>query len=129
VPLGREQKRDALELVLLSVLSDQSLYGYAIIKQVAAGSGGSIRLSPGALYPILHELEQSGLIASRWEEVHSERKAADDDSEGRRRKWYRITPKGRRRLAQKISAHRAHQAMIESFLPDDPAIEEGGAAR
>ena len=125
--LGRDQKRDALELILLSVLSERSLYGYAIIKQVAGQSEGSIRLSPGALYPILHELEQSKLIVSRWEEVHSDRKGDDDDSGGRRRKWYRITPKGRRRLEQKIKSHRARQAMIESFLPDDPALGKEGA--
>ena len=119
MPLGREHKRDALELILLSVLSDQQLYGYAIIKQIAARSDGDLRVSAGVLYPILHQLERSKLIASRWEEIHSDRKPNDHESDGRRRKWYRITVKGRRRLSQRIAAHRARQTMIESFLPPD----------
>ena len=108
--------RDSLELVILSVLNEESLYGYLIIKRVAARSDGAIRLTPGALYPLLHELEGSGLITASWETVRSER-SASASGDGRRRKWYRLAPKGRRRLAQRVTAHRAQQAMLEAFLP------------
>jgi len=108
--------KGAGDLLVLSVLADGPLYGYAITKQVAARSGGSIRLTPGVLYPLLHQLEQSGLLLSNWETVQAPDN--EDEDKGRRRKWYRLSAKGRKRLAQRIAAHRAYQKMIESFLPD-----------
>jgi PadR family transcriptional regulator, regulatory protein PadR len=102
------------ELVVLSVLDEDTLYGYAITKKVAARSEGGFAVPPGVLYPLLARLEKDGLIASSWEEVRSER--AEGDGPGRRRKWYRLTPKGRRRLAQRIEAHRGYLAMIEAFI-------------
>lgn len=125
----------AAELIVLSVLADGPLYGYAIAKHAAARSDGEVRLSPGVLYPLLKSLERDGLIASSWETVRSERSAAaepegsDPETGGRRRKWYRLTPKGRRRLTQRVAAHRAFVEMIEKFLPggrsaDPPAAEE-----
>ncbi len=114
-------KNDPLELVVLSVLADGEQYGYAITKQVAARSGGEMKLSPGVLYPLLSLLEKQGLITSTWEEVRADRPApeageVEGDARGRRRKWYRLSAKGRKRLSQRIEAHRAHQRMIESFL-------------
>lgn len=119
-----ELKPDAAELVVLSVLADERLYGYAIAKRVAARSEGGIRLTPGVLYPLLAKLEKSGLIAASWETVRSER--AEADAPGRKRKWYRLSAKGRRRLAQRVEAHRAYQALIEQFIPREG--REGEAA-
>jgi DNA-binding PadR family transcriptional regulator len=129
MPIGREHKKESLELILLSVLADRPLYGYAITKQVAGKSAGSIRLTPGALYPLLHDLEGQKLIASSWEEVKSDRRVDEDEAEGRKRKWYRLTPKGRRRLEQRIRSHRARQALIDSFIPRefDSGLAQGGA--
>jgi len=107
--------------LVLSVIADGPLYGYAITKHVAARSNGSIRLTPGALYPLLHDMEQQGLLLSSWETIQ----APDNDDEpggrGRKRKWYRLSAKGRKRLSQRIAAHRAYHAMIESFLPETGA--------
>lgn len=122
-------KNDPLELVVLAVLADSELYGYAITKQVAARSGGEIKLSPGVLYPLLSLLEKQGLISSTWEEVRAERVEAGDaetDARGRRRKWYRLSAKGKKRLAQRIEAHRAHQRMIEAFLPGGRGAQAAG---
>jgi DNA-binding PadR family transcriptional regulator len=105
--------RSSTDLVVMSVLADEPLYGYAIIKQVGAKSGGAVRLTAGVLYPLLHQLEAQGLLLSSWEAV----KADDGSGPGRRRKWYRLSAKGRRRLTQRVEAHRAYQAVIESFLP------------
>ncbi len=110
----REPSQSAVEMVLLSVLSEGPQYGYAISKQVAAGSDGQIRLTPGVLYPLLRGMEKEGLIAATWETVKSDR--AEEGTEGRKRKWYRLSAKGRKHLDQRIAAHRAHQAMIERFL-------------
>ncbi len=113
-----ELRPDDAELVVLSVLADDTLYGYALSKRVAARSGGEIVLTPGVLYPLLAKLESQGLIASTWETVRSERHEGgeDDAAGGRRRKWYRLSPKGRKRLAQRVEAHRQYQSMIQSFI-------------
>jgi PadR family transcriptional regulator, regulatory protein PadR len=107
--------RNSADLLVLSVLADGPLYGYAISKQVAAKSNGAIRLTPGVLYPLLHGMEQGGLLLSSWETIQAP--GNEDEEKGRKRKWYRLSAKGKKRLAQRIDAHRAYQAMIESFLP------------
>jgi len=104
----------ATDLLVLSVLAEDRAYGYAITKQLAARSEGAVRLTPGVLYPLLHKLEKQGLLLSSWETVQAE---GNVDGRGRKRKWYRLSAKGRRRLAQRVAAHRAYQAVIESFLP------------
>jgi PadR family transcriptional regulator PadR len=116
-----ELRPDDAELVVLAVLLDDALYGYAITKRVSARSGGEIVLSPGVLYPLLAKLESQGFIASEWETIRSDRNQADEG--GRRRKWYRLSAKGRKRLAQRVEAHRHYQSMIQSFI-----ASEGGAA-
>jgi len=120
MPAG-ELRPDDPELVVLSVLAQEPLYGYAITKAVTARSGGDIRLSPGVLYPLLTRMESQGLIAATWETVTSDRH--DEPSVGRRRKWYRLSPKGRKRLAQQVKSHRDYLDMIRAFL----AGQEGAA--
>ncbi|MCC6910118.1 MAG: helix-turn-helix transcriptional regulator [Phycisphaerales bacterium] len=118
-------QRESLEIVVLSVLNEEPLYGYAIIKRVASRSDDAIRLTAGVLYPLLHELEAARLIESTWETVRSDR--AGESSAGRKRKWYQITARGRRRLSQRASALRAFQSMIEAFLPPHVAADEEAA--
>lgn len=112
-------KPDPTELVILAVLADGPLYGYAIAKKVAATSSDGIRLGPGILYPALGELERLGLIRAEWETVVSDRSRpgnSEEEARGRRRKWYSLTAKGRRRLEQSVLAHRRHQALIDLFI-------------
>lgn len=106
--------RGASDLLVLSILADGPQYGYAIARRLAAGSDGAVRLSPGVLYPLLHEMEKQALLLSSWETVQAR---DNPDGPGRKRKWYRLSAKGRRRLAQRVAAHRAYQALIDSFLP------------
>lgn len=112
---GRDLLRTSTDLVVLSVLAEEPMYGYLIIKRVAARSEGMIRLTPGVLYPLLHQLEKQKLLTSSWETVKDQ--STSEETRGRRRKWYRLTPRGRRRLDQRAAAHRAFQAMIDAFLP------------
>ena len=111
------------ELIILSVLADEPAYGYAISKSVAARSGGEVRLTPGVLYPLLAKLEKQGLITSSWETVRSERNV--DEEGGRRRKWYCLSAKGKRRLEQRVQAHRDYLSMIAAFI--SPASSLRGA--
>lgn len=75
--------------LVLAILAEGDSYGYAILKRVRELSGGAMEWTDGMLYPVLHRLERSGLVESRW-------KAAES---GRRRKYYRLTEAGREQLA------------------------------
>lgn len=78
--------------IVLAILAEGDSYGYAILKRVRESSGGCLEWSDGMLYPVLHRLERLGLIEARWETAET----------GRRRKYYRITPKGREQLAEEM---------------------------
>jgi DNA-binding PadR family transcriptional regulator len=76
--------------LLLSILTRGPSYGYAIIQEVRELSGGELEWSEGMLYPVLHRLEDQGLIDSYEERGES----------GRKRRYYRLRADGRRALAQ-----------------------------
>jgi PadR family transcriptional regulator PadR len=88
--LSKELVSASSKPLVLSILSEGESYGYAIIQQVRALSDEKITWTDGMLYPVLHRLEDEGLIRSNWRE----------SPEGRERKYYRITPDGRRTLEQ-----------------------------
>jgi PadR family transcriptional regulator PadR len=79
-----------VELLILDVIAHEASYGYQITQEVLGRSGGYFQLTEGSLYPALHRLERQRLVTSYWEEV-----------DGRRRKYYRLTPAGRKALAAK----------------------------
>lgn len=107
-------KPDHSELVVLAVLSESPSYGYAISKAVAARSDGHFKLAPSNLYPLLTRLEKHGFVTTSWEEVKAD--TADPDADGRRRKWYRLSPKGRKRLVQHVESMRRTQAILDAFV-------------
>lgn len=119
MPAGELRPEDS-ELIILSVLADEPLYGYAITKSVAGRSGGEVRLTPGVLYPLLAKLENHGFITSTWETVRSDRSGGDDAEGGRKRKWYRLSAKGRKRLEQRVQSHREYLSLIASFINPGP---------
>lgn len=115
---------DHAELIVLGLLANQASYGYAIGKQVAARSGGDLALGPAKLYPLLTKLEKQGYVTTSWEEVRAD--GAEDDARGRRRKWYRLSAKGKRRLAQRVEAHRRFTAIVDAFIGGDGTQEAAG---
>lgn len=70
--------------LILSILSEGENYGYAIIKRVRELSSDKIQWADGMLYPVLHRLDQQGLIESYMK----------DSETGRKRKYYRLKDKG-----------------------------------
>jgi DNA-binding PadR family transcriptional regulator len=76
--------------IVLAILADGDSYGYAILQRVRESSGGRMAWTDGMLYPVLHRLERLGYVEARWERSES----------GRRRKYYRITARGRAQLAE-----------------------------
>ena len=79
------------EPLILSLLSKGESYGYELIQEVKRLSGDQIKWTDGMLYPVLHRMEDSGWIKSRWVEVEN----------GRRRKYYSIRKDGRQALQEK----------------------------
>jgi len=76
--------------IVLAILAEEDSYGYAILQRVRESSGGRMEWTDGMLYPVLHRLERLGFVEARWEVAQS----------GRRRKYYRITSRGRAQLAE-----------------------------
>ena len=76
-------------LVLLAIQSEgRDTYGYKIIKSLESGSQGKFKFPEGTVYPILSSLSTKGLVKSHW----------GSSNEGPRRKYYKITPVGKKVL-------------------------------
>jgi PadR family transcriptional regulator PadR len=83
-----------LDLLILRTLQAQSLHGWAISERIQQISQDVLQINQGSLYPALHRLEHQGWIDAEW--AVSEL--------GRRARYYRLTPAGRRQLAVEASA-------------------------
>ena len=97
-----EWKKGSAELLVLSLLEDQARHGYDISKLIAIRSGGSLRFHVTSLYPLLHRLEKQGWIEGRWVEKAGQR----------RRRYYSLTPQGRKVLRSKQKGWREFVAAI-----------------
>ena len=92
--------------MLLAILQRGPSYGYAIIQAVRELSGGELEWSEGMLYPVLHRMEDQGLIES-YEEL---------GDNGRKRKYYRLCADGRRALAdEKRQWDAVHAALTKAW--------------
>lgn len=98
-----------LDVLLLAALEDGPRHGYAIKEALREGSGGRFDLPTGTIYPALHRLEQAGLIAGSWSTV-----------DGRRRRTYRLTAEGVRRLHADRNNWHDFAAAITALLERQP---------
>ena len=83
--------RGNLETLILSVLRRGEAHGFEILRRLEAAGSGALRLKEGSLYPALYRMESSGLVSGQWEKNDTPRR-------GPRRRVYRLTSKGRKRL-------------------------------
>ena len=86
--LEREMMRGAGPTAVLQLLADGEMYGYEIVESLATKSKGVFELGQSTLYPMLYNLEAKGLVVSK-------KKAG---SNGRQRRYYRLTNKGIKKL-------------------------------
>ena len=89
MPQKRELIKGSVNSLLLSLIGQQPMYGYQILKELERKSQGYFKFQEGTLYPALHRLEKSGLITGQWQMLNN----------GRKRRYYYITPKGLAKLA------------------------------
>ena len=90
--MDTELLQGTLSLLILSLLGRKAMYGYEIAATVHRDTDGAFTWREGSLYPNLHKLQAGGLITGEWEEKET----------GRKRRYYRITTKGRDALAEKV---------------------------
>jgi PadR family transcriptional regulator, regulatory protein PadR len=86
--VSNELKRGTAELAILSVLEESPLHGYEVARQIEQQSGGALKFSLAALYPMLYRMESRGWLRGSWETAEN----------GRRRRCYRLLPRGRKML-------------------------------
>jgi PadR family transcriptional regulator, regulatory protein PadR len=102
-----------LDILILRSLQQGPAHGHAIAKHIKQTSEDVFQVETGSLYPALHRLEAKGWVAASW----------DQSDKGKRARFYRLTPLGRKQLA-------AEQTKWESFsramsLILNPTDQEG----
>ena len=107
--ISGNQLRGHLETMVLSVLEGGSAHGLGIIQRLEAAGCGTLRLKEGSLYPALYRLERAKLVAATWEENKGGRR-------GPGRRVYRITSKGKRRLAEARDEWQSFVSVIGGIL-------------
>ena len=109
--LDRELKKGAAELLLLSLLDARPRHGYELGKLIESRSGGRLVFHIDSLYPLLYRLEERGWIKGSWVEKAGER----------RRRFYRLTPDGRRVLARQRETWAAFVDAVRLVTGEEPA--------
>ena len=101
-----ELKKGSSEMLILSLLEAGPRHGYEIGKLIEARSGGALTFALPTLYPTLLRLENRGWIKGRWVERAGER----------RRCFYRLTPEGRRMLAEQRKTWERFIATVNAVM-------------
>jgi PadR family transcriptional regulator PadR len=87
--MGREMQKGSAEMIILALLEERARHGYELAKLIESQSQSRLQFHAASLYPMLYRLERKKLVEGRWVEKAGER----------RRRFYRLTPLGRRTLA------------------------------
>lgn len=98
-----------LDLLLLAVLADGAKHGYAVIEELRERSADTFDLPEGTVYPALHRLEKGGQLTSEWSVV-----------QGRRRRTYRLTERGRGALGEQRRAWDAFARAVTQVVKGAP---------
>jgi PadR family transcriptional regulator PadR len=99
--VGKDLVAASATPIVLSILNDGESYGYAILKRVHELSSGQLEWTDGMLYPLLHRLARLGFVKATWR-----------SPEGRRRRYYVLTDRGRRALED----HRRQWSLVTTVL-------------
>jgi len=97
-----------LDMIVLAALVPGPAHGYAVIEEIRRRSGGAFDLPEGTIYPVLHRLEESGMLSGRWVTADS----------GRRRRVYRLTRRGERQLADQRAVWEKFSDAIRHLFKD-----------
>jgi PadR family transcriptional regulator, regulatory protein PadR len=98
----QDLQKGSAEMVLLSLLEGRSRHGYELAKLIESKSESALQFRVASIYPMLYRLEHKGLVEGRWVEKANER----------RRRFYRLTPAGKRALADQRRTWREFVAAL-----------------
>ncbi|MBQ3119424.1 MAG: helix-turn-helix transcriptional regulator [Peptococcaceae bacterium] len=99
-------------MLLLKLLEDGDLYGYQMIERLEERSNNVFALKAGTLYPLLHNMEEQGLVVSYEQMAET----------GRKHKYYSLTKKGRDLLAAKEQEWQVFSGAVNKVLQGGSAI-------
>ncbi|MCM3784517.1 PadR family transcriptional regulator [Neobacillus mesonae] len=105
MPVNKELLKGSTVTLILSVLNQQEMYGYELIKEIESRSNGVFLMKEGTLYPILHSLETEGWLVSYW-----------DQPDGRKRKYYKITDQGKKQLHAKTKEWIQFRTAVDTIV-------------
>ncbi|MCI8875729.1 MAG: PadR family transcriptional regulator [Lachnospiraceae bacterium] len=95
----------SLNIMLLRLLEDKDMYGYEMIETLRKKSDNVFELKAGSLYPLLHSLEEKEFLTSY-----------QDDSSGKKRKYYHLTASGRKQVKEKKREWETYQTAVTNVL-------------
>lgn len=98
--------KGSIDILLLLIICQKESYGYEIVKELNIKSSNMYSMSEGTLYPALKRLENKGYLEYYWIELEN----------GSRRKYYRITEKGKRGLSNKVNDWEKVDSLIKVCL-------------
>ena len=98
--------RGTVDLMILKTLSWGPMHGLAVLRWIERVTADRLQIEEGALYPALHRMEQKGWLEATWGYTEKNRKA----------KFYRLTPRGRRQLAEELSKWSRYTEAMELLL-------------
>ncbi len=104
--INKELLKGSTVILILKLLDEKSMYGYEMIKEIEKKSSGIFNFKEGTLYPILHTLEDKGLVKAYWDEGNGKRK----------RKYYQITEKGKLSLKEKQQEWTIFRSTVDRIL-------------
>ena len=102
----KELLKGNTETLLLSLVVEELMYGYQIVKEMERRSGGYFRFKEGTLYPALHRLELAGFVEDHWA----------DQGTGTPRRYYHITEKGHKVLEERLREWRRFTRAVNSVM-------------
>lgn len=103
--ISKELLKGSTPLLVLSVISTEDMYGYDITRKIRTISEDVFNLNEGTLYPILHAMEKEKQVESYWREV-----------DGRKRKYYHITKKGKKLLEEKTEEWKVYSKSVDKVI-------------
>ena len=110
--MARTPTRGDVSALILAVLGEGALHGYAIAREVERRSAGALALREGSLYPTLRDLEARGFIVGMWDEAATPA-----------RKTYRLTPAGQSELDARAREWQTYVRALDVFLGGKPDVQ------
>lgn len=107
------------DLIVLDVLRDGPSYGYGILKRIVTQSKHCLCWHQGSLYPVLHRLEERGLLASEWKPASAgsgRLRRGAGPKHGRQRRYYRLTARGQRQWREQRAQWRTFSRGVNALL-------------